>query len=496
MNLTSRLTAKLLLFITLASALPVVESAAASASEWRRLRESARATAKANDYDGALQQYQLAFQEAAAAFKGSDMRFLETVAEAAHFHVQFRRFDEAIEMYQAALERIPKAKGGEQSYKAAFLTAIGQAHMYARRLDEAAQLYRQAIDYSEDKLGDQSPQLADALEGLASVHIERQQPDEALRLLKRALHIAANASRGFAYFDGVQLRSSRGNPSTSEISIQNTIGILHLGQSNYVDAEKAFRDALKTINRQRAEGDVNFIKANTANLERNLAQSYRGQREFDKAEEALFRSIAITEKLQGAAVATAQSLAILAAMHFDQNDAGLDKLFARLTSKKSSPENFLPYTEAIARQYSIRDWSRTESFLQKAIAAAPQYSAELNALGARLAAELKQPEGAKRFLIACVAALEKSGNGSSVMAMSPMKDLADLEAAAGNNDAAARLHEKIVAIARAQFGAEDTRTANALDDLANHLEKSGKSGEAESIRSEANKVRAAALQVD
>ena len=369
--------AKLLLLIALAAAFLIGEAFAASAGEWRKLREGARASAKANKYDAALEQYKAAFDEASEAFSGTDLRFLDTAAEAAHFHVQFRRYDQAIEMYQAALKRMPAPKGGEQNYYVGFLTAIGKAHMYAKRLDDAAFSFGEAIDYSVEKFSEQSPLLAEALEGLAGVYIERDQPQEALRLLKRALHSASYARSG-----------SR----STETSIQNTLGILHLSQSNYVDAEKAFRDALKSVGRERATGEMNFIKANTANIERNLAQAYRGQREFAKAEEAIFRSIAITEKLSGSALATAQSLAVLAAIHFEQNDFGLDKLFARLTSKKSDPKKFLPYVEMLARQYSIRNWPRTEALFEKAIAAAPQHAVKLNALRDRLAAE--RPGGA------------------------------------------------------------------------------------------------------
>ncbi|HEX7861890.1 MAG TPA: tetratricopeptide repeat protein [Verrucomicrobiae bacterium] len=375
MNLTSRLPAKVLIFLSLAFLLSTGECFAASAGEWRKLRENARESAKANNYDAALEQYKAAFEEASEAFKGTDMRFLDTVGEAAQFHVQFRRYDEAIEMYEAALDRMQTVKGLEAPYKVAFQIAIGKAHMYAKRLDDAALSFREAVDYVENRPGSESnPQLGEALEGLAGVYIERKLPDEALRLLKRAVKAASYAPSG--------MRST-------ETSILNTTGILHLSQSNYVDAEKAFRDALKSVGRERATGEMNFIKANTSNIERNLAQAYRGQREYAKAEQALFRSIAITEKLSGSAMATAQSLAVLAAVHFEQNDAGLDNLFARLTSKKADKKNFLPYVEVIARQYSIRDQARTEALLDKAIAAAPQHAAELKALRERLAAEPK-----------------------------------------------------------------------------------------------------------
>ncbi|HVK57627.1 MAG TPA: tetratricopeptide repeat protein, partial [Candidatus Kapabacteria bacterium] len=297
MNLRITLRSSLLVGLLLLT-FGVDQARAASAGEWKRLRESARTAVKANEFELALDQYQLAFKEAAEAFKGTDMRFLETVSEAAGIHAQFRRFDQAIEMYQAALERMPKARGGEQTYKAAFLTELAKIYKYSSKADLAEASFHDAIKFAEEKLGEQSPQLASALEGLASIYIDSSRPGDALPLLKRALHIAANAGRGFSYFDGVQLRSTRGNPTTGEYSIQNTIGILHLSQSNYADADKAFRDALNTVNRQRAEGAQNFVRANTASLERNLAQAYRGQKEFRKAEDALIRSIVLGEKLE------------------------------------------------------------------------------------------------------------------------------------------------------------------------------------------------------
>ena len=465
---------------------------AASASDWKNYREGARKAAQANELDLALDQYTLAFKESQAAFKGTDLRFLDTVAEAANFHIQLRRFDEARQMYQAALDRMPTAKGGEQSYKAAFLTQVGTTYLYARNLDLAEQSFQAAVEYAEQKLGESSPLLAEALEGLASVHVERKQPEQALPILKRALKIASSTSFS-PHFDGIQ--QYRRGPSTAEYSIQNTIGILHLSQSNYVEAEKSFREALKTINRQRADTAVNFIKANTASLFSNLAQAHRGQAEYREAEDALIKSLSTAEKLNGSALALNRAATLLAEVHYEQNDKELDRLFARLSSKKAetNPNNFLPYAEVMVQHYARKDWPRTVQLINKARNAAPNSSAKLSGIGAKLATERKDFDNAHNFLADYISQLEKTDGANSASLVSPLKDLAELQASAGKTEQAEKSYAQLVTVSRAAFGPKDSRLANALDDHANFLEKIGKTKDAEQARAEANQVRTAAL---
>src|SRR5215213_1096475 len=54
---------KVLFLLLFGACVSNFDALGATVSEWRRLRESARSSARANDYDGALQQYQLAYQE-------------------------------------------------------------------------------------------------------------------------------------------------------------------------------------------------------------------------------------------------------------------------------------------------------------------------------------------------------------------------------------------------------------------------------------------------
>ena len=488
------LVARLILSVTILF-LITPSASAATAKDWKKYREAARKAAQVNEHELAADQYALAFKEAEAAFKGTDLRFLDTVAEAASFHVQLRRFDAAIEMYQSALARMPKAKGGEQAYKAAFLTELGTAYLYARKLGLAEDSFKAAAQYAEEKLGSQNPLVAEALEGLASVHIERQNPDEALRILERALLIATTPGFGRVDFNGVQTQVRRG-PSTTEYSVQNTIGILHLSQSNYVAAEKSFRGALNTVNRQRADTALNFIKSNTATLLRNLALAHRGQQEFREAEDALLRSIVTGEKLQGSALAQEQAAALLAEIHFEQNDAELDRLFARLTSKKSGepdPRNFFAYAEIMIQHYARKDWPRTLSVINKARQSAPQFSPQLASLGAKLAIEHKDPVNAQALLSDCVSDLQKTHGYENANLVSPLKDLADLQLSSGKMEAAEKSYAQLVAAARASFGAKDSRLANALDDQAVFFDKAGKTKEAEAARAEANRVRTASL---
>ena len=275
-----------------------------------------------------------------------------------------------------------------------------------------------------------------------------------------------------------------------------TIGILHLSQSNYVAAEKSFRSALNTVNRQRPDTAINFIKSNTATLLRNLALAHRGQHEFREAEDALIRSIVTAENLQGSALAREQAAALLAEIHFEQNDAELDRLLTRLTSKKSGepdPNNFFAYTEVIIQQYARKDWPRTILVINKVRSATPQFSPQLASLGAKLAVENKDPENAQVLLADCISELQKTHGAENANLVSPLKDLADLQLTSGKMEAAEKSYSQLVAAARSAFGPKDSRLANALDDQAAFFEKAGKNKEAEAARAEAGRVRTAAF---
>src|SRR5688572_12875098 len=145
------------------------------------------------------------------------------------------------------------------------------------------------------------------------------------------------------------------------------------------------------------------------------------------------------------------------------------------------------------QHYSRKDWPRTVQLINKARNAAPKSSAKLSGLGAKLAAEHKDFDTAHTFLTECISQLEKTDGANSAGLVSPLKDLADLQASTGKPEQAEKSYAQLVSVSRAAFGTKDSRLANALDDQANFLEKIDKTKDAEQIRAEANKVRTAAL---
>lgn len=448
----------------------------AGTQTWREHRDRARGAIQSNQFDQALELYTAAMQEAETAFKGTDLRYLETASDAGRLHVQLRKFDGAIAIYSKALERLEKPKGGEKLYKAAFLNGLGGAYMFAQKLDQAEKTFRESAKYTEEKIDRYHPLLAEALEGLGAVQLERKEPEQALKTLKQALTIAMVPRR---------------TPLATESQIQNTIGILHLTQSNYVEAEKWFRDALKSINRQQGDNSIN-----TGSYLKNLASAYRGQSKYRDAEEALIRLFVLGEKARGSALTLAHAAVALAEIHFLQNDVELDRLFQRMLSNDSgepSPANFQNYLEVMAAYYARQDWPRARALVKKARHSAPRNAAQISNLGAKLAREKKAPEDTVSFLMDCQAEITKTqGPGSPALA-EPTRELALHYAEQGKSEEAGRSFAQLVAITRGAFGEKDSRVANAMDDQATFLDGIGEKEKSVEIRAEANRIRAAAL---
>ena len=169
-------------------------TSAATKKQWRKYRDEAREAVKRNDFNRALELYSLAFNEAEAAFKGGDIRFLDTTGEAAQLHIQLRKYPAAIDMVNKAISRMPKPTFHEVNYSAALMNLLGSAQLYSRDLDAAAETFRIARDFSQRKLGDRHFFVAEALQGLGAVQIEKRQPEDALRTLQQALDVAREAA--------------------------------------------------------------------------------------------------------------------------------------------------------------------------------------------------------------------------------------------------------------------------------------------------------------
>src|SRR5687767_8090067 len=80
------------------------ELSAASTKQWRKYRDGARTAVKENRFEDALQLYVQAFDEAEANWKGTDLRYLDTAAEAAQLHIQLRQYAKAIEILNQAMK--------------------------------------------------------------------------------------------------------------------------------------------------------------------------------------------------------------------------------------------------------------------------------------------------------------------------------------------------------------------------------------------------------
>jgi tetratricopeptide (TPR) repeat protein len=351
-------------------------TSAVTKKQWRKYRDEAREAVKRNDFERALELYSLAFKEAEAAFKGGDIRFLDTTGEAAQLHIQLRKYPPAIDMINKAISRMPKPTFHEVNYSAALMNLLGSTQLYAQDLDAAAETFRIARDFSQRKLGDRHFFVAEALQGLGAVQIERKQLEDALRTLQQALDITQDPAgvHRVNYSPDAHFAHLRGqNPV--EGGIHNMIGVLHVSTSNYNSAEKSFRDALKCFSRMSGNNNANIAAANG-----NLATALAGQHKYMEAEDVLIKVLAIAEDSKGSALLVLQTCAKLAALHEQQDEKQLDSFLQRLAAGKfqeTEARNFPFYLEAMARYHSTKDSEHARRFLDRAIKVAPEQRDEI-----------------------------------------------------------------------------------------------------------------------
>ena len=87
----------------------------------------------------------------------------------------------------------------------------------------------------------------------------------------------------------------------------------------------------------------------------------------------------------------------------------------------------------------------------------------------------------------------RTDKGAEAALVNPLKQLAELEVAQGNIEAAEVAYKEFVSASQSAFGT-DSRTANAVDDYASFLEKQNRKDEAAAMRIEANRLRTDALK--
>jgi len=391
------------------------------------------------------------------------------------------------------LLRLQEPKQEERYVKARFLNMLGAVHLYRNQLDEAEYAYETAYELFAGRINERTAEAAESLKGRASVAVAQKEPERALELYQKALAIAKDPN----------VMGNRRNydprPAASlQAGIANDIGILYLTKTNSVEARKWLEEAQEDI-------EKNFGKT-AAELEpilKNLARSYSLERDYKKAEEILIRSLLVDDKMKGGAISFAESSIRLAAVLFEQDDAALDPIFARLLSgdsKTPRPESFLTCAMHMARYFAEKDWARAVSLMDRALAAndrkfgtGDERSAQFLRFAAELSTRHKSPSNTERYLLTLVERIKQSEGPSSAALAEPYKRLAEHYAHEKSFSKAEDFYTQEIAVLQRTFGEKDSRLAGGLEDKAAFLESIDQGEHAKELRARANRIRGDAL---
>lgn len=470
---------------------------AASTKLWSQYRDSAKAALRGNDLEQALQDYNLAFAEAENAFKGTDLRYLNTAIEAGQLNRQLRKYDSAIAIYQKALERLKSPKGDEPLFKAFLLTDLAKAYLYSGKLAPAEETFQNSLAFTRERVSDRNPLVPQCLVGLGEVYSARKEYERALPLMLEALKLSKSPE--LLQFQSNQ-RSGRGEwyQPLSEASIQNGIGILYFEQKNYPEAEKWYSAAFQNTERRLGKTDPELDP-----LLKNLARTYNGAAKYDRAEEVLFRVIAIDLRTPGGALRLLEAAALFGQVEYAQDDKNLESSLQRLLAPDGpqiKEDDYYQFLGVMARHYASKDWARMNTLVEKGLAAGTarfgQQStgpARLYTVLAGLALEQKKPADAIRYLNSSIDLLNAREGSTSAALADPLTALAAIYGEEKNFSEAEKTHDRIIALNRAAFGEKDSRVANAIENKAALVDASGDKSRADKLREEANRVRISAF---
>ena len=186
--------------------------------------------------------------------------------------------------------------------RARLLETIASVYQQLRLLGPAAMRMEEALALREREQGRAHPDLLTPLMGLAAIHFRATRYDQAHAVLERARRLA-EATRGPEA------------PETAHCLVQ--LGNLHLVRQSWVEAERSYRTAL--VIQERLHGRDSLEVATTLN---NLGVALNDQGRREEAEAIQSRALAIRQRAMGDEhPSVGQSLVNLARIALGDGDA-------------------------------------------------------------------------------------------------------------------------------------------------------------------------------
>jgi tetratricopeptide (TPR) repeat protein len=471
------------------------EKSKGDAKQMKKQLEQAREAQKSSNYEGALESYRAAAEEADK-FRPSDSTSWLVWAEAGDFMLRLHLYDEAALQFKKGAEAITGLRKEDRFRKAIFLGQLGACYRFSDQNQMAEKLLIQSRDLIIDSYGPNEAQLAPVLFSLGIVYLQEKRLSEAEEALKRALKLAETETV-VPFVDGQSFghRVYKPNPMQAG-EAQSSLGFLYRQQKNYAEAEKYLEKALKT-----AELGYGKANPNVAPRLRNLAVLYGEMGKPQEQEQALNREIAIEEKAPGSMLDCASTSLLLAQLYSGaQRSADLQKLFERLIeqNQKHAPDH--DYLPGIVQKLATeeKDWPRLKGTFDVAVAAAEKRYNPKAKMGLLLAAMMQaaathgQPAEAEKYGLAQLDVLEKSGAPPSQM-VGALQEMSEFYIQQSRPNEAEKMARRELESLEKAFGPDDSRLARGLEGYSALLEKLGRKQEADEAKKRAAEVLTRAL---
>lgn len=478
----------MVLFFVIAS----ICAAEASPKLVKKHRAAAEAAWKRHDLETASAEWSQVF-EAAQEVGPNDVPTLSALYEAAWFFYRLGRLDKAELILNNGLSRLDEGGNHGRVYKGLFRLRLGNVYLDTGRLDLAEHEFREAVQLFHFSLYLAHPLTVEALVGQGRVQLARRDFDQAEKSLKDALqwinhpHSARNPTR--SPFD----HYTREAKYKVVARTQSALGELYETKQDYEQAEERYRENLKLLQREYGKKSAELAPGLIA-----LARVTARQDKFQEAEEQLERALTLTEKGPGEARRHAWAAADLGLLyHRNAQTEKVDRVtMGVIQHDERLPASFPVYAIRVAEALGKENGAEAFEFLEGAIETHQKQFGSANAglisvwrYAAGLAREKEQPERAVQFTRELITALEKQDGREALTLVEPYLELGRLHAAQKNLAEAEKSFQRQLAIMEKHFGAEDTRVANALDDLAAFYTVNGQSAEATEAARRANEIR-------
>ncbi|MCU1276355.1 MAG: Tfp pilus assembly protein PilF [Bryobacterales bacterium] len=187
------------------------------------------------------------------------------------------QFAEAEEAYTAALNEVEKSLGSASTATAEVLINLGALRSTMRQIPAALSAFERALRITERAFGADHPQVGQVLTNVAMLHHQQSRYAVAEPLYRRALVI---------------LKNSLGTDNYDVAVTEAGLGKLLLVQARNSEAEGLLEKACLIFERRQTLGSLVICLA-------NLAEAYRADGRYAKAESRYLRTLGILKNKPG-----------------------------------------------------------------------------------------------------------------------------------------------------------------------------------------------------